>query len=700
MAIHWQVKFHSLRADTQYTVNIYDSTYTGNNPIQLKGGAQPFVTQEDADSDPFRPIRKQSGTLRIVDDGLDANGNAWDWRTIVPMTDTARPVTLTNSSGDTLWQGFMQAQNYGGVLYGNPQEREFPVQCCLSVLGAIEVDYQQSAIRNFAYLLNYILGSIPTISITSIVVQGNTDAQQWLLKKFDWNNFVEEDDDGVFSGRYKLDQVLEDMCAFWGWTARTWQKTLYLTCADDAAETSFLTLTRQQLETMATNGTAAGTTGGSFTTIPLTGDIFASTSNDDFQQRGPSKVTVKADVNANDRVVKVFPVSVEKSLDADGWHWVQTQGEDMVGYFETGMIYNFDTPILKGYNYQSFGAFSMRQIYSTSEADNATQADMILVNHIYDGNPCVSIETKKPMSFSGGSLKMSGTIYKGSEQCKVTKACWLFMRIGIGMSRASARWWYMDVNWNVGDSSITSGWGPAGTVKEFKAGIVGGSLTGTAFLQRGQWSGSAFTFRMTNYDIPCPGDANANMYGYLYVDILGMAEDDYATFDYWQTFQIANFAITFSRDSVAIPTSTSVVRARELTKERVTSKEYKSTNDVGTGMEWNADCIYASDNNMKYGYGLLMNADGTFLEKVAYNGTNEHPEQHLANRVATYWQQSKRMVSPDLRYDTTVPITGGSFALKSLTPQHKVTMDGTTLYPIAFSNNWWDDTMKLTLLQM
>ena len=46
MAIHWQVKFKSLRAGTDYTVNIYDENYSGN-PIPLKGGAEPFVTQED-----------------------------------------------------------------------------------------------------------------------------------------------------------------------------------------------------------------------------------------------------------------------------------------------------------------------------------------------------------------------------------------------------------------------------------------------------------------------------------------------------------------------------------------------------------------------------------------------------------------------------------------------------------------------------
>ena len=689
MAIHWQIKFHSLRSDTQYTVNIYDSAYSGSNPIQLKGGAQPFVTQEDTNDDPFCPVRKQSGSIHLVDDGLDANGHAWDWRTIVPMTDTARPVTLTNAGGTTLWHGFMQAQNYGGVLYGNPQEREFPVQCPLSVLGAIDVDYQQSAIQNFAYLLNYIVGSIPTLNIETVVIQGGSDAQAWLLKKFDWNNFVTEDEDGVFSARYKLDQVLSDFCQFWGWTARTKGKTFYLTCADDTNEQSYLQLTRAQLETMA-GGSTAGTTGGAFTTIPLTGDIFASTSNDDFQQRGPSKATVKADVNANDRVVKVFPKSVEKDVEANGWRWVQEQGEDLVGYFETVKhLNNFNSTVLSGSNYSNYCYFSRRQIYTSKESDAPVEADMMVFKDLTGSSfPYISLQTKKAMAFAGGSLILGGTIYTGARVTTWNESTLLKMRIGIGMTRSNARWWYMDT-WTPISGTIQKGWSDQGVVKDFYAGVLGGSIKSTALI----WGIGIY---LVNYYNAIPVPNEANLYGFLFIDFGDFSSNGVNA----ESFEIADFSVNFSRDTIVLPETPNEVRGREVKEERITSKEYKATNNTGTGMEWNADCIYASDNNMKYGYGLLMNADGTFLEKVAYNGTNEHPEQHLTNRVSNYWQQSKRMVSPDLRYNETVPITGGVFALKSLTPQYKVTLDGTTFYPIAFSNNWRDDTMKLTLLQM
>ena len=71
MAIHWQVKFRSLRANTLYTVSIYDDNYSGSTPVQLKGGEHPFTTEEDNDDDFFTPVRTQSGYLRIVDDGKD-----------------------------------------------------------------------------------------------------------------------------------------------------------------------------------------------------------------------------------------------------------------------------------------------------------------------------------------------------------------------------------------------------------------------------------------------------------------------------------------------------------------------------------------------------------------------------------------------------------------------------------------------------
>ena len=134
-----------------------------------------------------------------------------------------------------------------------------------------------------------------------------------------------------------------------------------------------------------------------------------------------------------------------------------------------------------------------------------------------------------------------------------------------------------------------------------------------------------------------------------------------------------------------------------MTEDRKSAMDYMAGNGNGSGENWNADCIYASDNNMKYGYGLVMNADGTYMATARYghdisgegHDSDEHPEQHLADRVAAFWQSSKRQLTVDLRTD----------AIPAITPQHRVTMDRWKFNPVSLSQQWRDDVTTLTLLQ-
>ena len=135
-----------------------------------------------------------------------------------------------------------------------------------------------------------------------------------------------------------------------------------------------------------------------------------------------------------------------------------------------------------------------------------------------------------------------------------------------------------------------------------------------------------------------------------------------------------------------------------MTEDRKSAMDYMAGNGNGSGENWNADCIYASDNNMKYGYGLVMNPDGTYMDKARYghdisdsdvHNMLDHPEQHLADRVADFWQSSKRQLTVDLRTD----------AIPTITPQHRVTMDRWKFNPVSLSQQWRDDVATLTLLQ-
>lgn len=681
---NYSISFKSLRTNAVYTLNIGGGSGTA---IALKGGAQPFTTEENDDEDQFCPIRTQTGHIRIVDDGKDANGNAlsadW-WKDLAPINDTERPVTLTgvdangNSLG-TLWQGFMQAQNFSGTLFGNPQEREFPVQCIISVLAAKKVSVSEGRLCNFAYLLRYIFNTLPSdLRPTSYVIQGGAHAQQWLLKRLDWNNFLQEDKDNDVTARYNLYEILEDICRFWGWTIRTHKTTVYMTCTDDTAESNLLVLTPANLDTMADSNTTAGDATAVFSTTTISGDVFASTGNDDFKQRGPGKATVKADVNKQETIIQFAPNSVRKLMENSAtpkWSWIQGE-EDLTGYFSTGYITSFQSAVLDGTS-AGFprGDFRREQIYSTKETDKPYEGDMFCINNTgvrpVDTVPAISLVTKRAMSFGGGSILIKGDIYESEKLYQYDGYTALEMSIGISPDgdREHAKWWYIYTSGN----QILKGW--RNDIFIFLGGINGSRLTGC---KMGPIDKTIFE------GIPVDNDLS----GFLHIDFYAILEGIFLRSK--DVFQIGNFSVGFSRDTVDIPSTVNTVRPRYQIEERVTTKEYTAENQNQTHEEWNADCIFASDNNMEYGYGLLMNSDGTFMEFAPYAAGNEHPEQHLANRVTNYWAVSRRRLGGDFRVGT----------IADISPQYKVTIDGTTCHPVAISRDWRDDVVRLSLLEM
>lgn len=683
MPKNYSITFISLRAGTVYTVNIGGGTGTA---VPLKGGAQPFVTQEDASEDMFTPIRTQSGYLRIVDDGLDANGNAFDWRDLIPATDTSRPVTLT-AGGEVIWQGFMQAQTFSGVLYGNPQEREFPVQCVLSVLTAYQVKTTETVYRNFAYILDYVFTKITTThSISQITIQGGADARGWLRKKVDWRNFMSIDG-GDVSPSYNLYEILEDICRFWGWTARTHKQEILLMAVDDSAEPNALELTTSQLASI-----GAGTTGdiGSVTTMlhstPVDVEKYASIDNDDSTLRGFSKVVVKADCNKSSSELKFAPQSVETEMERQGYSWVGDPENAMIGYFTTGEIHGFtaeDHRVMSGgVNTYAVAGFARRQIYS--EAD---QSSPDIVDEIVLRGPCndvmkAYIESTYEMSFPGGSLTMKGTIYEKWEMTtkKLTgqdeELRHMRIAIGIGPSRASNQTrWLKFANNNVGDKTVL--WTTTKT-------IVDVMIKNSPSLCVIKYANTPLSIWMGWLNsIPVDSDLS----GRVFVEFYGSPNEDGQRIGEQDAcnFEIADFTLTFSRDAVSISGS----RERSAIRNRYSSREYNAVNQNQASDTQNIDCIYASDNEMDYGYGLVMNADGSFMQKASYSNGNQYPEQHLASRAAAFWSVSRRLLAIDVRSNEVV-----------ISPRDTTTVNGTSCHPAAISRNYYDDVTRLSLLQL
>ena len=679
---HYIIPFKSLRGGTDYRLCIWDQT--GEEQVELIPAAEPFVTQEDDDEDAFAFIRTQTGSIKVIDTG-DVN-----WRSIMPSNDLEKPVTLEVLS-TPVWVGYLQSESYGGELYGNPQEREFAVQCPLSVLRAVQVTTKKTELHNFAYILKYIIDSLPSYTNTAndpvvnrVIVQGGTYARQWLLNLVDWQNFINQSDEDGDTAKYNLYEILEDICRFWGWTARVMQRTLYLTRNDDSTNSGLLTLTYSQLSSLANGSTSAGSTSSRPSAVSVSSGSLVSTDNDDFQLRGPSKATVKSDCNAESTVVKFAPKAVRDEL-GDTWTWVQGD-EFMTGYFTTPNVAQFgQSPSSPAYNIMrgtsnivvvGGGYFCRRQIFTSSEADKADKVDMICtVGHDFS-SPLASISIERWRNYSGGSLSMKGSLYAGEKmfQPREGNTCCIFVRIGIGSDRNNAKWYSLK---HSDGGVITSQWQSTPDVVAMP--VSGSQLQGFTAVK----INSIVEFSTWGQFQSIPLDENLS--GKLFIDFMGMA---YPIFYSLTEVQIGDFEVEYSRDTTFIPSTTEEQRARVMTAERKSSREYVSESDGQTHDEWNADCIYASDNNMEYGYGLLQLPAGGFMEKAPYYTGTEYPEKHLANRVVAYWQQAKRKLS--------VEVTQESAAV--VTPVTPVTMDNTTCQVLSIAHNWCDDVVTLGLL--
>ena len=174
----------------------------------------------------------------------------------------------------------------------------------------------------------------------------------------------------------------------------------------------------------------------------------------------------------------------------------------------------------------------------------------------------------------------------------------------------------------------------------------------------------------------------------MFIDLLG--SDDIDDISGQKSFEITDFCVKFSFQSYrVINLPSSITRS-----DRKDIRQYKSTNGNNVREDFNADCIYASNNNMNFGYGVLLNPDGTRMGPLSHNGSStlQYHEQHVADRVTNYWATAKRRLAVELRSNGT--------NVNSVTPEKKVTFDGSTLFPIAFGRDWRDDVTKLTLLEL
>jgi hypothetical protein len=669
---NYSITFKSLRAGTVYTLNIGGGT---GDAIPLKGGAQPFTTQEDDSDDMFTPIRTQTGYIRIMDDGFDARtpAQAFDWKNLLPATDTSRPVTLT-AGGSVVWQGFMQAQNFGSVLYGGSQERDFPVQCPLSVLSTSYVDATNRELKNFAYLILQAFANLQGIEIDRFIFQGGLYAQSWLLKIVDWQNLVSFSKDCV-TGAYDNLRILQDICQFWGWTCRVHGKDVIFSAADDTLLGNALVLTSSQLSTMA-GGQAVGTTNTAFLTeITMTGDIFASINNENTVVRGYNKAIVNTNANAADyTIMKLYPESVEKEMLNNGYYYA-----GYGAYYSNPLTGNaFSSLILVGESRGNYSTFNLARY--VENVNNYTTADVIKILKSFTSSSADSYATIStvfhhtfPGDYIPGTLQdkgltlnaaiyFQGEKYENYNNPSGVGQNKMYIRLGIGTQG--------NIKWFSG-----SGWSTDKVAFQVTLGNSGREL----FYYSGIGMRTVIPLLGSSYE--------EALHGRVYVEFLG--SDDMPESSGERSFDILNFSIEYvDTDDQQSLTGDIVLDS---------STQYIANNQSKMLNEWNADLIYASQNNLSLGYGLVINTDYRFMEKAIYSSSvSEHPEQHLANRVVNYWNTPKRMLFVELLSNAGT----SEGVVNDVSPLNKVTIDGTTGYPISISHDWRDDITQLTIIEL
>lgn len=153
MAVHWQMNFKSFLG-TDMTVDIYDSNYSGSTPVQIIGGAAPFVTREYDDEDMYVPIRTQSGYLCMIVE------NSTIVSEIQPEKPTDRPVVLRNGTS-ILWVGFLKPEQYNQPWIRTPYEIELPLMSIMAAMQGVKCTQAEGYVSFFS-LVRTINTYVPT----------------------------------------------------------------------------------------------------------------------------------------------------------------------------------------------------------------------------------------------------------------------------------------------------------------------------------------------------------------------------------------------------------------------------------------------------------------------------------------------------------------------------------------------------------
>ena len=660
---------------TIYTLNIDNVTVATPPPL----AANPIITEEDADTDMFIPVRTQSGYIRML--SMDAT----TWRNFIPTSATNKPVKLTTNN-TVVWQGYLQTGTYGMAFPATYENIELPLVDMLGVLDSFDVDVTgQPEMLTIGELLAYIFGKISGLSLTVyIMTAGVSTVNSWLQYSVIWRNFLNSSGDEL-EARFSCLGLLEEICKFFGWSCRSMGDGIYLTSiTDDHRNTRTLAYTLAQL------AAASGGTGASMQTITLTDNDFATTDHSEEYIPGIKQAIVNSELNEYS-ILSEIPT--KEILTANKWNTPYLAIRS-----NTGVYTNREEWILERdriiYDNKDVTLSTFIEHTTTDPSDRANQCFGRLV--IFDDDaddeektkynwttaiecfhgvnygtrvsstPLFEIESKAAYTISDGVL------YINTSQCDLDD----YGRI-VSIS-----------NQNYGICTLR----------------IGTATTGYKYWNGTTWQNSATTFHLEfasegikDKDANMPGaeysgygiKINQTLYGTIYfaVNDVNYGEIHSILLRFNGYFPLIGFEIGFVRS----------YEDTDLNDMNYTAAAGVFPDKYEIDTIFSTDKLKVVDNKTtccQLGYGLLF--DGTtVIDKIQYGGTSSmeilKPEQQTADMIAAYGSQVRRVLTVDVWTSTIGALIG---------PAHRVVVSDQTFYPVAVKHSWWDDLTTLTLMSL
>lgn len=230
--VHWRVSFRT-RSEKLGVLNLYDNSYSGS-PIDLTPAAVPFETQEDSADAWFVPIRKQTGYIRVLDEG-NTDG-------IMPVGMKDRYVEYTED-GTLKWCGYVVPDVFSSDWDVMPNEVEFPVIGGLGVLEGVYLNEDDGlGLVTLGKLLHQCLREtgidydtvyvpkevLRTVNSTDFLFPLTIEVSRYNFFRDNESLNAEDSDWTRYNGETCYDVVSEIM-KFWGWTMRERGKELWIT---------------------------------------------------------------------------------------------------------------------------------------------------------------------------------------------------------------------------------------------------------------------------------------------------------------------------------------------------------------------------------------------------------------------------------------------------------------------------------------